>query len=100
MTWQDAVFLSGSLLSVLVLLPTLRDSTAKVPLGTALPSALLSVVYGSTFLSLGMTLSGVGSFLICCTWALIAHRRSPNPLARRANGSVADGEGRPTPTAD
>lgn len=69
------------------------------PLGTALPSALLSIGYGSTFLSLGMTLSGVGSFLICCTWALIAHRRSPNPLARRANASVAD-EGRPTPTAD
>lgn len=80
MMWQDLVFLAGSVFSLLVLVPTLRDSMANVPLGTSLPSATIGVVYGVTFFSLGMTLSATGSVLTGVMWSAIALLRSPNPL--------------------
>lgn len=80
MMWQDAVFLVGSVLSMFVLVPTLRNPMANVPLGTSLPSALLGIVYGTAFLTLGMTLSAVGSLLTGLLWSLIASRRSPHPF--------------------
>ena len=78
--WQDLIFLGGSVLSLVVLVPTLRDSMASVPLGTAAPSAALGLLYGATFFSLGMTLSGAGSLLTGAMWSSIALLRSPNPL--------------------
>lgn len=78
MMWQDGIFLFGSVFSLLVLVPTLRDSTANIPLGTTLPSASLALVYGTTFFSLGMTLSATGSFLMGLTWSLVAFLRSPH----------------------
>ena len=83
MMWQDFVFLGGSVLSLLVLVPTLRDSMASVPLGTAAPSAALGLLYGATFFSLGMTLSGAGSLLTGAMWSGIALLRSPNPVGDR-----------------
>ncbi|MFC6724276.1 hypothetical protein ACFQE1_07795 [Halobium palmae] len=80
MMWQDLVFLAGSVFSLLVLVPTLRDSMANVPLGTSAPSATLGLVYGATFFSLGMTLSAAGSLLTGVMWSAIAAIRSPNPL--------------------
>ncbi|WP_224333809.1 hypothetical protein [Haloprofundus halobius] len=80
MMWQDLIFLAGSVFSLLVLVPTVRDSTASIPLGTSLPSASLGVVYGTTFLSLGMTMSAVGSLLTCVMWGVIATLRSPHPF--------------------
>lgn len=80
MMWQDAVFLFGSVFSLVVLVPTLRDSVANVPLGTSLPSATLGVVYGLTFFSLGMTMSAVGSLATGVMWSLVAALRSPHPL--------------------
>ncbi|GAA0200780.1 hypothetical protein ACFFQF_01305 [Haladaptatus pallidirubidus] len=80
MMWQDVVFLAGSVFSLLVLVPTLRDSMANIPLGTSLPSATIGVVYGTAFFSLGMSLSAVGSFLTGIMWSLIAALRSPHPF--------------------
>lgn len=80
--WQDVVFLVGSVCSLMVLLPTLRNPMANVPLGTSLPSAVLGGVYGAAFLSMGMTLSASGSLLTGVIWSLIASLRSP--------GSVTD----------
>ncbi|MGA9403351.1 hypothetical protein [Haladaptatus sp.] len=79
--WQDIVFLCGSVFSLLVLVPTLRDSMANVPLGTSLPSAIIGIVYGTAFLTLGMQLSAGGSLLTGIMWSLIAFLRSPNPLS-------------------
>lgn len=79
MMWQDAVFLCGSVFSLIVLVPTLRDSMANVPLGTALPSASIGFVYGTAFFTLGMTMSAVGSVLTGLMWSLIAALRSPHP---------------------
>lgn len=80
MMWQDLVFLGGSIFSLFVLVPTLRNSMATVPLGTSLPSALIGLVYGTTFLTLGMTFSGVGAFVTGVMWSAIAAVRSPEPL--------------------
>lgn len=80
MMWQDLVFMAGSSLSLFFLLPTLRDSMAHVPLGTSLPSATIGFVYGGTFLSLGMTFSGIGAMCTGVMWSAIATLRSPNPL--------------------
>ncbi|WP_224334409.1 hypothetical protein [Haloprofundus halobius] len=81
MMWQDLIFLAGSVFSLVVLVPTLRDSMANVPLGTTLPSATIGVVYGTTFFTLGMTLSAVGSLLTGVMWSLIALLRSPHPYS-------------------
>lgn len=79
MIWQDLVFLAGSVFSLFVLVPTIRDATANVPLGTTVPSAVIGFVYGTTFLSLGMTFSAAGSVLTACMWSFIAALRSPRP---------------------
>ncbi|WP_224449012.1 hypothetical protein [Haloprofundus salilacus] len=83
MMWQDLIFLAGSVFSLVVLVPTLRDSMANVPLGTTLPSATIGVVYGTTFFTLGMTLSAVGSLLTGVMWSLIALLRSPHRFSGR-----------------
>lgn len=80
MMWQDVVFLLGSVFSLVVLVPTLRDSFANVPLGTSLPSATIGVAYGLTFFSLGMTMSAVGSLATGVMWSLVALLRSPHPF--------------------
>ena len=83
MIWQDVVFLVGSVCSLVVLLPTLRNPMAKVPLGTSLPSAAIGGLYGAAFLSMGMTLSGAGALLTGVVWSLIATVRSPGPATDR-----------------
>lgn len=75
--WQDFVFLVGSSLSIVFLTPTLRDSDAQVPFATSFPSMAIGLVYGMTFVSLGMTFSAVGSFSAGTMWCLIALLRSP-----------------------
>ncbi|ELY55528.1 hypothetical protein [Natronolimnohabitans innermongolicus] len=77
MMWQDLVFMLGSGLSIVFLAPTLRDATARVPLGTSLPSMGIGLVYGATFLTLGMGFSAAGSLAAGTMWALIAAVRSP-----------------------
>ncbi|SEH17683.1 hypothetical protein SAMN04487967_3336 [Natronorubrum sediminis] len=75
--WQDFVFMIGSSLSIAFLAPTLRDASSRVPLGTSLPSMAIGVVYGITFMTLGMTLSALGALASGTMWALIAAIRSP-----------------------
>ena len=58
--WQDIIFMAGSAFSLLVLAPTLRDSMANVPLGTSLPSAMIGIIYGTSFLTLGMRSQPLG----------------------------------------
>ncbi len=78
MIWQDFVFLVGSMTSVLFLYPTLRDTAARVPRETSIPSMLIGGAYSFTFLTLGMTFSAVGSFAACTMWSLIAAFRAPD----------------------
>ena len=90
MMWQDAVFLLGSVFSIAVLAPTLRDSTARVPLGTSAPSALIGLIYGATFLSMGMAFSGAGSALAGLMWSLIAFLRAPESDESTAAASTQE----------
>jgi hypothetical protein len=81
MMWQDLVFMVGSGLSIVFLAPTLRDASARVPLGTSLPSMGIGFVYGATFFTLGMTFSAAGAFAAGSMWSLIALFRSPQGIA-------------------
>ncbi len=94
MLWQDLVFLLGNVFSLVVLVPTLRDPLANVPLGTALPSAFIGLVYGTTFFTLGMTYSALGAVVTGVMWSVIAFFRSPNPLA---GTDESEGETLPSP---
>lgn len=80
MMWQDFVFLIGSMTSVLFLYPTLRDTAARVPRATSIPSMIIGGVYSFTFFTLGMTFSAAGSFAACTMWSLIAAFRGPDSL--------------------
>ena len=84
MGWQDVVFLLGAGITVAVLYPTLRSSTASVPWATSVPAALLKVVFGVTFFTMDMVLSAVGMLAAAGMWGLIAVLRHPavtNPVS-------------------
>lgn len=92
MMWQDITFLLGSVFSLVVLLPTLRSPMASVPLGTSVPSAIIGLVYGFTFFTLGMPLSAVGAGATGLLWSLIAAVRSPDS-SESEDGFRSDGQG-------
>lgn len=75
--WQDFIFLTGSMISIISLTPTLRSAVASVPWATSLPSAAIGLIYGATYLSLGMTFSAAGSFAAGLMWSLILAFRRP-----------------------
>lgn len=79
MMWQDFIFTAGSIFGIIALTPTLRDRMATVPLGTSMPSALIGIVYGFTFFTMGMTFSAVGALTTGTLWSCIAALRSPKP---------------------
>src|SRR6056297_3472733 len=83
MMWQDLVFMIGSSLSIVFLAPTLRDSSARVPLGTSLPSMGIGFVYATTFFTLGMSFSAVGALAAGTMWSLIALFRSPQGVSMK-----------------
>ncbi|ELY65741.1 hypothetical protein [Natrinema versiforme] len=83
MMWQDFVFMLGSGLSIVFLAPTLRDSSARVPLGTSLPSMGIGFVYSVTFFTLGMTFSAAGAFAAGSMWSMIALFRSPQGVSMK-----------------
>lgn len=103
MIWQDMIFLAGSVFSLFVLTPTLKNSMANIPLGTSLPSATIGIVYATTFFTLGMTVSAVGSLVTGLMWSAIALIRSPNPLRHRLDLDASEPRatpGAPAPDAD
>lgn len=89
--WQEFVFLAGSFATALALAPTLSRRTARVPLGTSLPSAALRFAYVAAFLSLEMVWSAVGVFVVGVTWSLVAVLRSPGGTPTVDGGSASAG---------
>lgn len=77
MMWQDLVFLAGSVLSIAFLAPTVRDSSARVPLGSSIPSMTIGAIYAFTYATMGMTFSAAGSIGVATMWSLIAFYRAP-----------------------
>lgn len=82
--WQDFIFLTGSIISIVSLTPTLRSAVASVPLATSLPSALIGIVYGLTYFSLGMTFSALGALAAGLMWSLILAFRRPTRTESRS----------------
>ncbi|MDJ1433184.1 hypothetical protein [Halostagnicola sp. A-GB9-2] len=81
----------GSGLSVLFLAPTIRDVSARIPLGTSIPSMTVGGVYAFTFGTMGMTLSAVGALATAIMWTVIATLRSPrgdSPIQTRRDEIV------------
>lgn len=78
MMWQDLVFLAGSTLSIVFLAPTIRNATARVPLGSSVPSMTIGAIYAFTYATMGMTFSAVGSIGVAAMWSLIASYRAPS----------------------
>lgn len=68
----ELVFLVGGILSSFLLLPTLLSETSRVPRATSVPTAILLLVYGITFLSLDMVTASIGSFVSFVLWLAIA----------------------------
>jgi len=88
MSWQDFVFLVGSMVSVMFLYPTLRDKASQVPRATSIPSMIIGGVYSMTFFTLGMEFSALGSFSACTMWSLIAAFRGPDGSSLREELSI------------
>ncbi|MDS0476640.1 hypothetical protein [Natrinema sp. 1APR25-10V2] len=85
MMWQDIVFLAGSTLSIVFLAPTARDATARIPLGSSVPSMSIGAIYAFTYATMGLTFSAVGSLGVAAMWSLIVCYRSPGPHDGPAN---------------
>lgn len=77
MMWQDLVFLAGSILSIVFLAPTIKDASARVPLGSSVPSMTIGGIYAFTYGTMGMTFSAAGSIGVAVMWSLIACYRAP-----------------------
>lgn len=85
MPWQDLIFTAGSVFSLVVLAPLLGDKMAQVPYGTSVPSALIGLIYGGTFYSMGMVYSAFGAAAAGIMWGLIALLRSPKHSGQAAS---------------
>lgn len=71
--WQSLVFMAGSLLFALLLLPTIKDEEASVPLATSVPTGTILLIYALTFLTMdGHLLSAAGSLASAIAWFYIA----------------------------
>lgn len=82
--WQDFIFLTGSIISIVSLTPTLKSAVASIPWATSLPSAAIGLIYGATYLSLGMTFSATGSIAAGLMWSLILAFRRPASTESRS----------------
>ncbi|EMA37832.1 hypothetical protein [Halobiforma nitratireducens] len=83
--WQDLVFLAGSTLSIVFLAPTIRNASARVPLGSSVPSMSIGAIYAGTYATMGMTFSAVGSLGVAVMWSLIASYRAPSDVTGLQN---------------
>lgn len=82
--WQDIVILTGSIVAIASLVPTLLDESASVPLTTSVPTLVVLSGQSVAFYSLGLLGSAVGAGAGLVVWSLIAYFKSP-----RSQGSTA-----------
>jgi len=81
MVLQDYVFMAGGFLFAAMLLPTLRDPRAKVPLATSAATGFVLVVYAVTFVTLDLYLAAFSSALTAVAWFAVAVLRRPGAPA-------------------
>jgi hypothetical protein len=76
MAWQEFVILAGSLLANAALLPTIMDSSARVPIRTSGTTASILVVQTAMFVSLGLVTTAIGTAIGTVGWVAILALRS------------------------
>lgn len=74
--WQDYVLMGGNLLFAILLLPTLLNPNAMVPLTTSLLTGSVLLVFSYTFYTMNLKLSTLTSLMSGVMWLLIAIFRS------------------------
>jgi hypothetical protein len=84
---QDAALGGGALVLIALLLPTLLDSRAAVPLATSATTGAVLALYAAVYVSLGLALAAAGSAATAALWFLVAAFRRTGP---RRNGAVGE----------
>lgn len=75
--WQDVVLITGSTISLMLMLKLLLDNRTKIPLFTSLTTVGLLPAYVITFLSLGLYVTSMMTIVHMIVWSLIAWKRHP-----------------------
>ena len=75
--WQDVVILTGSIVAIASLFPTLLDENASVPLSTSVPTLVVLSGQGVAFYSLDLLGSALGALAGFVVWSLIAYYKAP-----------------------
>jgi hypothetical protein len=70
--WQEAVLSGGQVAFAILLLPTLFDPSARVPLASSIPTALILAAFVPAFASTGMKRAAWTSAASCLTWLAVA----------------------------
>lgn len=70
--WQDWVFLVGSVIFSISLIPMLLNPAIVVPLSSSVPTALVLWVYTGTQWTLNLRLSSVMTAATAASWSAIA----------------------------
>jgi hypothetical protein len=94
--WQDIVILTGSIVAIASLFPTLLDENASVPLSTSVPTLVVLSGQGVAFYSLDLLGSALGALAGFVVWSLIAYYKAPEDDS--ASDSAAESE--PIPISD
>ena len=76
---KDLILAVGTAILGVLILPSLFDSRARVPLLTSLTSGVLLVVMTATFVSLGLDLTAGSTAFASLAWLLVATFRRPKP---------------------
>lgn len=71
MPWQDWVFIIGQLIFVIALIPTIRGKD-KPAFITSLVTAIFILLFGITYITLGLWGSAIFAFLNSSAWAILA----------------------------
>jgi len=75
MSWQDKLISIGQVALGALLVPTIIDPSAEVPLTTSLPTGLVLLSFVPAFWTKGMRFSAISAGLTGPAWLLIAALR-------------------------
>lgn len=78
--WQDYIILTGSIVAIASLVPTLIDEDAGVPLTTSVPTLVVLSGQAVAFYSLGLLGAAAGAVAGFGLWTLIALFKAPETL--------------------
>lgn len=87
--WQDYVILTGSIVAIASLVPTLLDEDAGIPHTTSVPTLVVLSGQAVAFYTLGLLGAAAGATAGFGLWTLIALFKAPDEQG--ASGAPPDG---------